>query len=403
MEEALNILIIDDDEVDRMAVRRALQKVSLPLKFVEVSNGKEGIALLQETQFNCVFLDYLLPDCDGLALVRELQEMGIEVPLIVLTGQGDEQIAVEMMKAGACDYLAKSSVSPNVLIKTLRNAIRVHQAEMEVKLANQRLRESNEALKRKNKELKQQRQQIHLKNLELQEAYRHKSQFLATMSHELRTPMNAIMGFSQILLRQYPDPLTSQQLDIVQRIFNNSQNLLTMLNEILDFSKIEAGRMDLKAEEFDLASLVQLTSEELRSLALNKNLSLEIEIDLANPLVTSDRSFVRRVLINLLSNAIKFTNVGGVWVKVWQVTSGRIAIAVEDTGIGIAPEHLKTIFSPFRQVDQTLTREQMGTGLGLAITDSLVQMMQGQINVTSQLEKGSVFRVELPRRLNVDL
>jgi signal transduction histidine kinase len=144
-------------------------------------------------------------------------------------------IAVEIMKAGASDYLAKSKIEPNNLAKAIRNAIRIHQAEQAVEFANQRLRASNELFTLKNHELERQQQQIKLQNIQLQKAYNLKSEFLATMSHELRTPMNAIMGFSQLLLRQYPDPLSQQQQNLVQRIF------LYLCRQITVQSEIEKG------------------------------------------------------------------------------------------------------------------------------------------------------------------
>ena len=399
MESLLKILLVDDDQVDRMAVRRTFKKADLEIELQEAEDAKTAIALLQDINFDCVFLDYLLPDQDGLELVKKLPSIGIKVPVIVLTGQGDERIAVEMMKAGASDYLSKSRISPEVLSHTLRQAIRIHDAETEAELANQRLRESNQLLRAQNQELEQQRQQIKLQNLQLQRANQLKSEFLSTLSHELRTPMNAIMGFSQILMSHYPDPLTPQQNNIVERIHSNSQNLLTMINEVLDFSKIEAGQMKLCSESFNLTNLVKITVEELRSLATKKNLSLEFDIDLENPLVINDSQGCRRILVNLLSNAIKFTSTGGVVVKVWQLNQEQIAIAVKDTGIGMASENLETIFEPFRQVDQSTVRHYEGTGLGLAITYAQVKMMQGRITVESELGKGSVFQVEIPRQV----
>jgi signal transduction histidine kinase len=399
MNEKLKILIVDDDEVDRMAVRRALSKAGFDLEIVEKEDSETALASLKKGKFDCIFLDYRLPDRDGLELIKDLRLMGIKVPSIVLTGQGDEQVAVEMMKAGASDYLSKSKVSPETLSQTLRNAIRIHQAEMEAEKANQRLRESNELLIQQNKELENQRQQIEQQNQKLIEASRLKSQFLANMSHELRTPMNSIMGFSQLLLRQYPDPLSQKQLDMVKRIFNNSQNLMTMLNEVLDFSKIEAGRLDLKVEKFDLTELITLTTEEIRSLAVEKNLDLEMEIELKNSLVVNDRTSLRRILVNLLSNAIKFTDSGYVKIKAWEQTKERIALAVEDSGLGIAEENRELIFEAFRQADQTITRKHSGTGLGLAIVRSLVNMMEGRIVLKSVLGKGSTFLIELPRHV----
>ena len=398
MTDPYNILVVDDDEVDRMAVGRALKKAGVPMKLAEAGDSASAIATLQQNMFDCVFLDYRLPDQDGLELIKHLQLIGLKVPLVVLTGQGDEQIAVEMMKAGASDYLSKSRVSPETLSYVFRNAIRVHQAEMKAAIANQQLRESNELLRRKNQELDRQRRQIELQNHKLLEVSRLKSQFLATMSHELRTPMNAVMGFSQMLLLERYGALTSQQKDMVERIFNNGQNLLTMLNEVLDFSKIEAGHLTLNLTTFNLSQLVAITVEELRSLAAEKNIELQIKTYLEDALVVNDQNYLQRILINLISNAIKFTDNGGIWVTVGQ-ENDCIEISIQDTGIGIEPQNIQHIFEAFRQVDQSLTRKHSGTGLGLAITDSLVKMMRGTISVESKLGKGSLFRVTIPRNL----
>ncbi|MBD2576378.1 PAS domain S-box protein [Oscillatoria sp. FACHB-1406] len=252
-------------------------------------------------------------------------------------------------------------------------------------------------LKSRADELAKQRQQIHLQNLQLQQAFRLKSEFLATMSHELRTPLNAIGGFSQMLQLQQYGSLLPKQKDMVDRIFNNSKHLLEMLNEVLDFSKIEAGRWELQPESFDLNGLTRLTVEELRSLAQKKDLAIEVNCQMANPTVVNDSSAVRRILTNLISNAIKFTESGRIAVKVREVGSERIELCVSDTGIGISPEDIEKIFEAFRQVDQTLTRQHSGTGLGLAITQSLVEMMQGAIDVKSEVNVGTTFSINLPR------
>jgi signal transduction histidine kinase len=409
MNETLKILVVDDDEIDRLALYRGLKKAGVSMEFSEASSYEEalvrfserdGVNAIKAQDFDCVFLDYRLPDRDGLALVRELQAEGVNVPLIILTGQGDEQIAVELMKAGASDYLVKSKLSPETLEKTLRNAIRLHQAQQDIILAQQQLRINNEILKQQNQELERQRKHIEWQNRKLQELSLLKSQFLANMSHELRTPMNAIMGFSQLLLRQYPDPLTPQQLEIVQRIFNNSQSLLVMLNEILDFAKIEAGHLQLSLSEFDLAKLVMVTVEELRWLTNDKKIGLRSSMNLHNPKIVSDRGCLKRILANLISNAIKFTESGFVEVSVRELSDRQLEIAVKDTGCGIPKEKVSEIFEAFRQVDQNVTRKYSGTGLGLAIADSLVKMMQGKITVESELGKGSIFRVLIPRQID---
>ncbi len=421
-EEQFSILLVDDDEVDRMTVKRALKKAGLTANLMEAKNGEDAIAKLkvrdnnlvavsktngfssainQPINFDLILLDYLLPDIDGLHLIAKLKALNLDFPIIVLTGQGDEEIAVEMMKAGAADYLVKSKIEPDNLAKAIRNAIRLHKAEQEVELANQRLRASNELLLLKNQELERQQQQIKLQNIQLQKSYNLKSEFLATMSHELRTPMNAILGFSQLLLRQYPEPLSEQQQNLVQRIFNNGKNLLDMINEMLDFSKIEAGKLELKPQKFELNYLIKLTVEELRSLAIQKQLELITDINLTDPYLIQDSNLIKRILINLLSNAIKFTESGKVTVKAGEIDGDKIAISVSDTGIGIAPEDRDKIFQAFRQADQTFTRQHPGTGLGLAITQSLVKMMGGEISLDSNLGQGATFTVEIPRKYDV--
>ncbi|MBV8884749.1 MAG: GAF domain-containing protein, partial [Chroococcidiopsidaceae cyanobacterium CP_BM_RX_35] len=263
----------------------------------------------------------------------------------------------------------------------------------------ERLAIQNEILARQNHDLELNRQQIEQQNLQLLEAARLKSQFLATMSHELRTPMNAIIGFAQVLLRQRTAPLSSTQMEMVERILNNGKNLLALINDILDFSKIEASRLSLQIEEFNLTQLVLTTIAELRPLADQKYLDLIVNVAVDNPQVVNDSTRLRQVLVNLLSNAIKFTESGSVEVKVRELSPTRLLLSVKDTGIGIAPANIDHIFEEFRQVDQTTTRKYPGTGLGLAITKSLVHIMKGTITVESKLNQGSTFRVELPRRV----
>lgn len=249
--------------------------------------------------------------------------------------------------------------------------------------------------KRKQSEL--QLRKAELQNLQLQEAARLKSHFLAVMSHELRSPLNAIIGFSQLLLR-YTQQSDKQQ-NMVQRILTSGKNLLRLIDDILDFSKLEADCLLLKPEEFNLTELVRTTIEEMRSLSDQKNLTLTMECNLENHQVYNDCNRLRQILVNLTANAIKFTDSGGVEVIVSELPEDRIAIAVKDTGIGIAPTDIENIFKEFRQVSQTLERQYTGAGLGLTICDRLVRLMGGTITAESQLDHGSTFRVELPRRL----
>jgi len=261
----------------------------------------------------------------------------------------------------------------------------------------ERLEQQNKMLAQQNQQLERQQRHIQSQNIKLLEAARLKSQFIATMSHELRTPMNAIIGFSQLLLKQAKNHLNPQQTQMLERILSNGKTLLALINDILDLSKMEAGRLELRLERCNLKTVVSNTIEELRSLAEEKQIALAFRSQMKNPLVYNDRNRIRQIVVNLLSNAIKFTEQGSVTVTVSEAGDDWVKITVLDTGIGMTEEQQNQIFEAFRQVDQTLTRKHTGTGLGLAITDSLVQLMGGKIMVKSQLYQGSRFQIKLPR------
>ncbi|MEO0458428.1 MAG: ATP-binding protein [Cyanobacteria bacterium P01_A01_bin.114] len=398
MEETLKLLVVDDDDVDRMALRRALQRSKLTFNLQEVDSAEAGTELLKSDSFDCAFLDYQLPGADGLTLINRLRASNVKIPLIVLTGQGSEETAVSLMKAGASDYLSKAKLSSETLSRAVQSAIRLRQAEDEIALAHQRLRDTNELLKQQNQALEAQREQIQRKNLQLVEVSRLKSEFLATMSHELRTPLNAIIGFSQILMRQSGGSDERRQ-DMLSRILANGKHLLELINDILDFSRIEAGRLELRPEPLNVTDLVSSTVASLRSLAEQKQIELKTDITVSDPNIVNDPNRLRQVLTNLLSNAIKFTEIGSVCVIVLELAADTLEIAVEDTGIGIAADSLPYVFDAFRQVDQSVSRKHQGTGLGLSITSLLLEMMQGQISVESELGRGSCFKVQFPRRV----
>ena len=261
----------------------------------------------------------------------------------------------------------------------------------------QQLAIQNEILLEKNRELEKKQQQINLQKLELLEAKQLKHEFISNTSHELRTPLNIILGLSQVLLHQRDSSLSQKQKDMVQRILKNGNQLLAKIDDLLYFNKVETGCVSFKAKEFNLTNLVVKTINDHVFVAEKKQLNLKFNINLNNPFIVNDAVQLKQVLDRLLINAIKFTETGSVEVKAWEVSKDRIAIAVIDTGIGIAESDLDKIFDQFCQVDQTTTRKYSGTGLGLAITKSLVEMLQGTISVTSKLGHGSTFVIELPR------
>jgi PAS domain S-box-containing protein len=219
-----------------------------------------------------------------------------------------------------------------------------------------------------------------------------KGEFLANMSHEIRTPLTSIMGFSG-LLKDVAD-LPENAHHYVQRISTAGQSLLSLVNDILDFSKLEAGQVELDPQPFDPAALLSETTQMLAVQAANKGLTWRTEIDGDLPsLILADGARLRQVLINLLGNAIKFTAKGGVTVRLGYEASGsgRLNVWVVDSGVGIPAGRLDRLFQRFSQVDGSVSRTYGGTGLGLAICKSLVELMGGEINVTSREGHGSTF------------
>jgi len=262
-----------------------------------------------------------------------------------------------------------------------------------------RLTDQNELLVQQTSELAEQRQQIEQQQRQIHQTVHLKSQFLATISHELRTPMNAIIGFSQLLLRQRHYLSNASQEDMLQRILSNGRNLLSLINNILDLSNLEAGYLALNPENLDLGLLARATVEEMRSQAEQKGLTLQVRSSLQTSVVLNDRARLHQILVILISNAIKFTDSGRVLVHLEESPGDRICITIQDTGIGISESDIAHIFERFRQVDQSQSRRYSGAGLGLAIADWLIRIMGGDISVESRPGQGSTFRVELPRQV----
>jgi PAS domain S-box-containing protein len=243
----------------------------------------------------------------------------------------------------------------------------------------------------------QQNELLRRQAIELEQASALKTQFLANMSHEFRTPLNAMLGYTSMLMQGVAGPLEPPARRQLGRIESNGRHLLTIINEILDISRIEAGRMPLQMSKLRVPDLMNEVRAELEPIILRSKLAVRIEIDKDMPTITTDRQKVKQILLNLLSNALKFTHQGGVTIAATRNPGDRtVSISVSDTGIGIAPPDQERIFEDFRQLDNSPTRAYGGTGLGLSICRRLVQMLDGQLTVDSQVGKGSTFTMTLP-------
>jgi PAS domain S-box-containing protein len=256
----------------------------------------------------------------------------------------------------------------------------------------ERVREATAELVSQNEILRRQR-------LEVEQASQAKSQFLANMSHEFRTPLNAILGYTSLLLQGVSGPMSPQQEKNLARVDSNARHLLAIINDILDISRIEAGKMPLHLSRFALPALVSEVLAELEPLIVRSRLSVKTDVVRAVPDITSDRAKVKQVVLNLVSNAIKFTPSGTVTITLRHDAADREAVvAVKDTGIGIATGDQDRVFEDFRQADNSPAREYGGAGLGLAICRRLAHMLDGRIELSSRVGQGSTFTLALPTR-----
>jgi signal transduction histidine kinase len=240
--------------------------------------------------------------------------------------------------------------------------------------------------------------EIQDKNRQLQLASENKSQFVSSVSHELRTPLNAIIGLTDMMVTNAARFGTEKALEPLKRVHAAGTHLLGLINQVLDLSKIEAGKLELNPESVNLAPLIDEVVGTAGQLAEKNKNRLVVEAQQNLGAITVDPMRLRQILLNLLSNACKFTNQGEVKLDARRVIDGGdwIELAVSDTGIGMTPGQQAKLFAEFTQADSLTARRFGGTGLGLAISRRLARMMGGDVTVTSEPGKGSVFTVRLP-------
>ena len=281
-------------------------------------------------------------------------------------------------------------------------------SNQQLEAQSEELQEQTEELQNQSNELRMSSEELNEQNLELQmqrrqveEATRLKSEFLSNMSHELRTPLNSINALSKVLMIQSAEKLSEDENKYLEIIERNGKRLLTLINDILDLSKIEAGKMEVDLHQFALKPSIELITENLKSLASEKDIQLNLAISEDLPAIESDENRLHQVLTNIIGNAIKFTHEGEVNVTAF-TENGNAVIRVQDTGIGMDADILPYIFKEFRQEDGSTSRSFEGTGLGLAIANKIIQALNGEIKVESNKGIGSTFTISLPIKSNFE-
>jgi signal transduction histidine kinase/DNA-binding response OmpR family regulator/CHASE3 domain sensor protein len=277
-----------------------------------------------------------------------------------------------------------------------QSALENQQAELEQ--TNEQLAEQATNLDNKNTALVQAQEQLRERALELERASRYKSEFLANMSHELRTPLNSSLILAKLLADNGNGNLNEEQVRFAQTIYSAGNDLLNLINDILDISKVEAGKLELVPEDLPLRRVIEGLARVFEPLARQKSLAFSLTVEPDVPMsIHTDRQRLEQILKNLLSNAVKFTDRGKVNLTVSANTDGWIQFAVQDSGIGIAPEQQDKIFDAFHQADGSTARKYGGTGLGLSISRDLTALLGGTLTLTSTPGEGSTFILSLPR------
>jgi signal transduction histidine kinase len=369
-EDAARLLIVDDEAAQMKALCDTLRDHGY--ETVGCTSGAVALAALRDAPFDLLLADLMMPELDGIGLLRAALEIDPNLVGIIMTGAGTIATAVEALQSGALDYILKP-FKLRVMLPVLARALAVRRLRMENAALHERVTE---------------------RTAQLEAANLAKDRFVASMSHELRTPLNAIIGFTGTLLMGLPGPLTTDQEKHLQTVRKSAEHLLALINDILDLAKIESGNVALQREPLVCQQVIAEVVTTLRPLAEAKGVLLDVTVPTQDLVVWTDQRALSQILINLVNNAIKFTEHGEVRLELRRHHENdpqRTEISVVDTGIGISPEDQAKLFQAFTQVEASPARRQEGTGLGLHLSQKLAELLGGQITVESAYGTGSTF------------
>lgn len=378
MTDRMRVLLVEDDEDDYLVTRRLLTEVYGERLSLEWIRGyEEALKALTECDYDVCLFDYRLGARNGLELLREVGAECYPAPIILLTGQGDREVDEAAARAGASDYLVKGETDAALLERAIRYSIHHKQGEAA------RLQLVNERKAR----------------IEAEAANRAKDAFLAMITHELRSPLNAVLGWTRILrTRQVDEATAAHALEMIEQSARSQSHLI---EDLLDTARITSGKLRLEVRPVVLSEVIEAAMEVVRPAAESRGIELQKEFDEHVNIVSGDPDRLQQVLWNLLSNAIKFTPAGGRVTVRLERADPYAQIAVTDTGQGISPDFLPSVFDLFSQQPGQAkgTRRKSGLGIGLSLARHLVELHGGTIEVESEGEgRGASFTLRFPLR-----
>jgi signal transduction histidine kinase len=412
-DERVKLLLVDDRPENLLALEAILEPLGQVL--IRANSGPDALKQVLAEDFAAILLDVQMPGMNGfeVAEIIKSRERSRTIPIIFLSAINKEDAYVfKGYSMGAVDYVFKP-FNPDILRSKVAVFVDLYLKQNEIQRQADLLRESQkrelelehrtsllEAEARSAAKLSQMNEELHRRQLALEQAMGARNRFYASMSHELRTPINAVIGYSTLMLDNIYGPLNAKQKEGLQRTLKAARHLLELVNDVLDLSKIEAGKIELSLQPVIFPALIEDLFVTVRPLAdeYGSSLSLSMESEPFN--IVSDPRRVRQILLNLLSNAIKFGEGKPIRVVCKQCDDKGVEIEVVDEGVGIAKGDMTRIFEEFVQVSES---KQPGTGLGLPISRRLAQLLDGSLTVCSTPGQGSAFRLTLPASLEDDM
>ena len=378
----IRVLAIEDDPGDIHLVRRYLEDIpGWEVTFLAFTEPAEGLAQLSRHAPDIILLDYLLGDTTGLEVLKRIQKSRSKCPVVILTGHGHEELAAELMRFGAADYLPKSRLSYNSLKRVISNAIAKYKLQEALEEHRRKLEETNQDLLRKNQEI---------------QGFYHK------LSYKLKSPVTSALGYVSMVLEGSAGPLTEVQRKYLKTVGDCCKHMCECINDLVDVTKLQTGKLVISRCPVFIDKLVHRVMASISPAAQKKGIPLNHAIEQDLPEVNIDENRIGQVLSNMLSNALKFTPEGGeIMVRVAHnpITPEFVLVSVTDTGRGIEPNKLPYIFDRLYQVKSNDWMTHQGLGLGLYICRELVRLHGGDISVQSEPGKGSTFSFTLPKHV----